>query len=1328
MSGTLVRVGILRWGLWVLGCLTNCSGKQVVTHPTAFTSQEDNGERGASFHVLVESCFRQESCHQFEDEPTFFHHGLRSYGYPGDMDASLRLWRALHKHFVSTMERLPAAIESATFLIPLLERGAVPRQLDEIASISGVLKNAQINEPDTVVRLQITTKPSAQTLELENRDVVLLARLREKQLNQILGLSVEMNKTETDDFLEWWSFHPSWAGKPAEPVSPCLGEFWIGTIEEITGQSLDPWFYNLKEKGDVRIEELAETIKFFFYLLPIHGSGKVSLLMRLSVEYGFFKPIASEMIEDGELESGAFSDKWQAARAMDYGLAGRTKLILLLCEYYARTAQDTFGYKGDAQFTSHFYAMNHPSRMIWADAVLRVDPKQAPLPFDDAIHYSKVLKALGDESSARSVLFHAFAGKQVSPLFEDRLPVINSEGEEVLLNQYRRDIDTDHFDYAFVWAAILTGFGNEKSKPGRFISLWNTLDQKTAHVSQAKGIAHSARLMKAASGLYAEKSLNSVCRDFYTIDVEEIHRFNSGAALNMIFSVLDFFCNDSISESNARETLEKLHHLYSDFMSSSRNPMDSLTSTQNSTDMFVLNISGKIIDHLHARGFLELALEETDRMIDAAKRIHEEERLNALYLHKGITLSSLGRSGEAEEAFNQVSFTDIQQMADTSADVFALSTISSMGSASASICNPQKILHLLDRIPDNSKLKNYFTAVLIRCRLSLVDSESEAIRVIENATELASRDTSDFVHSVLLMSAFELWAGGKHRKAATKLLKSTQNVFFEDSPSLALPLERLLRSIEAAADSQWGDLRRFISQSLERKNLPPFPLASAERRGAYISEVIANIFLAEIALAAFTSTKDAKFLEMAIALEDSSIARESTRQAQLRSVVEEKLAEMGASDTTGKAALALWRESESNLEMADEKIQRLIAGGNSKDKESLLNEYRIERKNALKRLAFAMESVQKVLSANANIGEKFLFRNYSRVSLDSVQSNLNKKTKIVLLRSHDNHVVLYIISHQGMWHIKRDFSQNNLRENIKKYLTALRDERPSEDRLRLGNTLYEAIAEPLIQSAHIEKGDRLIIVADDVIGDLPLETLPIAKGRVLGQDYPIGYVPSISLWKSANDKKRKWSPQPSLYVLSELSADDTEEDKKFLTKLKEVWRDLGDSSGDSEILEHGNSKVAFLQRALKKSIFTQLVIVSHAHEYGEEDTYSPYLRLGADGDYDQLGTKEIFRLPSVPDFVFLAACGTDSGKRAIGEGTDSTGRAFLISGARVVIGTRWKVKQETVMTFNRLLYMNIANGQSLTLAFSKTVNEMMADEPIENAGEWGAFILLGDDL
>lgn len=94
------------------------------------------------------------------------------------------------------------------------------------------------------------------------------------------------------------------------------------------------------------------------------------------------------------------------------------------------------------------------------------------------------------------------------------------------------------------------------------------------------------------------------------------------------------------------------------------------------------------------------------------------------------------------------------------------------------------------------------------------------------------------------------------------------------------------------------------------------------------------------------------------------------------------------------------------------------------------------------------------------------------------------------------------------------------------------------------------------------------------------------------------------------------------------------------------------------------------------------------------------------------------------DLVVLSACSTHEGKSILGEGVMGLAWAFKAAGVKAVIGTRWRVNDQSAVEFWRKFYESLLAGFPIGKAFQDARMHIMKQEKWNHPIHWDVFQLM----
>ena len=297
--------------------------------------------------------------------------------------------------------------------------------------------------------------------------------------------------------------------------------------------------------------------------------------------------------------------------------------------------------------------------------------------------------------------------------------------------------------------------------------------------------------------------------------------------------------------------------------------------------------------------------------------------------------------------------------------------------------------------------------------------------------------------------------------------------------------------------------------------------------------------------------------------------------------------------------------------------------------------------------------------------------------------------------------------------------------------------------------LYDLLLGPVGQ---LPRTARLTIVPDGTLWRLPIETLRGPDGKYILQSHTVSYAPSSTVLYYLRTLRRPVEPQMAFLGIGSVPYDlEPKEGGPGRGIMRAVSRGIYDVSGThlyrlpasrqevigaERSLNHPNLSVLLLDANATESKFKSQPLgnfkILHFAVHGVSSPQFPEraaLILGRDPnaiDDGLLQFQEIIQLSLSADLVTLSACDTATGKLEGEEGIDGLAEAFLLAGAKSVVGALWDVDDSATDTLMRSFYTHLANGEDKASALRHAkfdYLERLGDRP---PAYWAAFTLLGD--
>jgi CHAT domain-containing protein/tetratricopeptide (TPR) repeat protein len=267
---------------------------------------------------------------------------------------------------------------------------------------------------------------------------------------------------------------------------------------------------------------------------------------------------------------------------------------------------------------------------------------------------------------------------------------------------------------------------------------------------------------------------------------------------------------------------------------------------------------------------------------------------------------------------------------------------------------------------------------------------------------------------------------------------------------------------------------------------------------------------------------------------------------------------------------------------------------------------------------------------------------------------------------------------------------------------------------------------------------RLVIVPDGALHDLPFEALRASKdSAALGASLEIAVAPSASIWAKWRSRGDEPLTAAALILADpDLPAGFAQSHERVgslamglrLGRLPyarlEGLRVRQAIGGASQLLAGPDATETGLKAAVL-SRFGILHFAAHAvADEGYPDRSGVVLNPGSDTEDGLLLPREAAALRLDAHVVVLSACQTAAGPIARGEGMLSLARAFFQGGARTVVASRWRLRDDEAEKMFRWFYGHLSSGKTVGVALRLTRAQAISEGM--PAATWAGIVLLGD--
>ena len=358
-----------------------------------------------------------------------------------------------------------------------------------------------------------------------------------------------------------------------------------------------------------------------------------------------------------------------------------------------------------------------------------------------------------------------------------------------------------------------------------------------------------------------------------------------------------------------------------------------------------------------------------------------------------------------------------------------------------------------------------------------------------------------------------------------------------------------------------------------------------------------------------------------------------------------------------------------------------------------------------------------------------------RVDLDAVRDALPADARLLSYSVGSERTMVFVVS-------PREAPGPGIRVHS---VPVARDELLSRvDRLRAfierGRTVAE-IEPPLVHIAHglyrdlwapvaedLAGATRAIVVAEGPLLDLPFGALVTAPTptRFLAETMPTSFYTS-----AATLLERRDAPQPGIPGLTLVA--------------------LGDpaTAGDAGALPHAREEVeriaalfetearTYVGERATEAVAKELAPGArfvHLAAHGIVDPRFPLsssvlLAASADEGASEDGRLHAWEVAEQLELsarlVVLSGCETASGVELAGEGVMGLARAFRVAGAASVLGSLWKVSDQSTSELMARFYESVRRGEALDASLAEARRAMIGSAAWRHPYHWAAFRLVG---
>lgn len=343
--------------------------------------------------------------------------------------------------------------------------------------------------------------------------------------------------------------------------------------------------------------------------------------------------------------------------------------------------------------------------------------------------------------------------------------------------------------------------------------------------------------------------------------------------------------------------------------------------------------------------------------------------------------------------------------------------------------------------------------------------------------------------------------------------------------------------------------------------------------------------------------------------------------------------------------------------------------------------------------------------------------------LKFICSQLPFDTAIVEYSVLADRLLIWIITSDGISFVQSRISAADLGALVTALRSAIATDSDAVEE-RAASRLFMALLEPALK--HLAGRSTLVLVPDKMLHRVPFAVLRSSStDRLLVQDFFLIYAPSASLHIAARlqDAARGTGRYGSALFVSKPALD-----LKVFPSLPELNAEL-----DAEISRFFLRVRRLEGREATEGAFLRLAgeyelvqFAGHAFLNPDRPLFSGLALAPTGNSSGHLFARELYgRVFDQTRLVILAACETAAGAET-SEGVMTLARPFLAAGVPAVLGSLWRVDDETTEQMLILFHEALAAGEN-PLAALRGAQLTLASNGSRKiiSSDWAAFVLIG---
>ena len=383
------------------------------------------------------------------------------------------------------------------------------------------------------------------------------------------------------------------------------------------------------------------------------------------------------------------------------------------------------------------------------------------------------------------------------------------------------------------------------------------------------------------------------------------------------------------------------------------------------------------------------------------------------------------------------------------------------------------------------------------------------------------------------------------------------------------------------------------------------------------------------------------------------------------------------------------------------------------------------------------------------------FKNYQNlqaplqlVTTEDIKKNLTTGEQMIIYQWFEPYLFIQLIdkNRQLFYRIK----PIEFEKLVKDYRNSLAKDESLEKFVLQSDALYKILIQPI--ASHIEKSQKLIIIPDAILQQIPFSTLVSTsqkESNVSYQkmeypllDFQISFHYSSSLWNATREKEpisyeyefvglapvfeQDEQKQNLLLVSNRNNLNALPYSKQEIEQVANIFQKEGKKAvaltnqlANQKNLKSYATKTRRLHLATHSQTFTKTPFNSHIWLFGDDSVHNT-------STLQKVYASDLYGMYFPNELVVLSSCRSGVGKVVEGEGVITLTRSFLNAGTKNIIFSLWQIDDLATKELMQIFYRYVAEGKTYSEALRLAKEEISKSEKFASPFYWSGILIIGD--